>query len=101
MTGSPANFADRLIGPPISSQSTGAEASLLFGRGLRAGVDRREQKKLAAAHEAALMRRVRESQGLTETREDRQRDRNRQALAESFDQANNKVRRRAAPGLRS
>lgn len=70
-----------------------AEASLLFGRGLRAGVDRREQKKTAAVHEAELMRRVRESQGITETHEDRQRDRNRQALAESFDQANNKAGR--------
>lgn len=69
-----------------------AEASLLFGRGLRAGVDRREQKKTAAAHEAVLMRRVRESHGITETHEDRQRERNRQALADSYDQANNKVR---------
>jgi hypothetical protein len=39
-----------------------AEASLLFGRGLRAGVDRREQKKQAAAHEAELMRKIREAQ---------------------------------------
>ena len=37
------------------------------------------------------MRRVRQSQGIVETQEDRQRDRNRQALAESFDQANNRV----------
>lgn len=56
-----------------------------------AGVDRREQKKTAAVHEAELMRRVRQSQGIVETQEDRQRDRNRQALAESFDQANNRV----------
>ena len=35
-----------------------AEAYLLFGRGMRAGVDRREQKKEAAGHEAELMRKV-------------------------------------------
>lgn len=38
------------------------EASLLFGSGARAGVDRREQKKLAATHKAALMRKMREAQ---------------------------------------
>ena len=55
-------------------------------------MDRREQKKSAAAHEAELMRRVRESQGLKETNEDRQRARNRPAAADAFDQANYKVR---------
>jgi len=68
-----------------------AEASLLFGRGLRAGVDRREQKKQAAAHEADLMRQLRVSQGIAETREDRQRSRNLQAAADAYDHANNKV----------
>ena len=38
------------------------EASLLFGSGARAGVDRREQKKQAATHKAALLRKMRESQ---------------------------------------
>ena len=38
------------------------EASLLFGSGARAGVDRREQKKQAASHKAALLRKMRESQ---------------------------------------
>ena len=37
------------------------EAALLFGRGLRAGVDRREQMKAAAAHQRELMRKQRES----------------------------------------
>ena len=40
------------------------EASLLFGSGARAGVDRREQKKQAATHKAALLRKMRESQVL-------------------------------------
>ena len=35
-----------------------AEAALLFGRGLRAGVDRREQKKASANHEADLLRKA-------------------------------------------
>ncbi len=39
--------------------ATTAEAALLFGRGVRAGVDRREQKKVAAGHEAELLRKVR------------------------------------------
>lgn len=37
-------------------------ALLLFGRGMRAGVDRREQKKSSAAHENELLRRMREAQ---------------------------------------
>ena len=37
------------------------EAALLFGRGLRAGVDRREQMKAAAAHQRELMKKQRES----------------------------------------
>lgn len=68
-----------------------AESALLFGRGLKAGVDRREQKKEAAAHEAELLRKVREKQGVQETQEDRQRDRNRQAFAEGYERANMKV----------
>lgn len=36
-----------------------AEATLLFGRGMRAGIDRREQKKKAADLEADMLRKVR------------------------------------------
>ena len=54
-------------------------------------MDRREQKKQAAAHEADLMRKLRESQGIAETREDRQRSRNLQAAADAYDHANNKA----------
>lgn len=35
------------------------EATLLFGRGMRAGIDRREQKKKAATFEAEMLRKVR------------------------------------------
>lgn len=69
-----------------------AESALLFGRGLKAGVDRREQKKAAAGHEAELLRKVREAQGVRETQADRQRDRNRQAFAEGYERANMKAR---------
>ena len=37
------------------------EAALLFGRGLRAGVDRREQMKAAAAHQNDIMKKMRQS----------------------------------------
>ena len=37
------------------------EAALLFGRGMRAGVDRREQMKDAASHQKELLRKMRES----------------------------------------
>ena len=38
------------------------EATLLFGSGSRAGMDRREQKKEAAEHKAQLLRKMREAQ---------------------------------------
>jgi ATP-dependent RNA helicase DDX23/PRP28 len=44
-----------------------AEANLLFGRGMLAGIDRREQKKLSAAVEADMLRKLREGAGITET----------------------------------
>ena len=44
---------------PLTRETT--EAALLFGRGMRAGVDRREQKKAAAAHEQQILRKMRES----------------------------------------
>ncbi|KAK9864816.1 hypothetical protein WJX84_003059 [Apatococcus fuscideae] len=61
-------------------------ALLLFGRGMRAGVDRREQKKSSAAHENELLRKMREAQGLSETHEDRKRDRERGRAAEKYDE---------------
>ncbi|KAK9802687.1 hypothetical protein WJX73_005873 [Symbiochloris irregularis] len=61
------------------------EATLLFGSGTRAGMDRREQKKLSAEHKAQLLRKMRESQGVKETREDRARDRERASLADVYE----------------
>ena len=40
-----------------------AEANLLFGRGFRAGIDRREQKKTAAESEADMQKRLRDQLG--------------------------------------
>eukprot|EP00884_Botryococcus_braunii_P016864 jgi/Botrbrau1/3861/Bobra.0183s0086.1 len=61
------------------------EAALLFGRGLRAGIDRREQKKQAAEFEKEVMRKMRESQGIAETKEDRKADRERARAADAYD----------------
>ena len=44
---------------PLTKETT--EAALLFGRGMRAGVDRREQKKAAAMHEQEILRKMRET----------------------------------------
>lgn len=48
-----------------------AEASLLFGRGMRAGIDRREQKKTAAKLENASLALMRKAEGLEDTTETR------------------------------
>eukprot|EP00887_Chlorella_sp_A99_P003990 scaffold11.g3990.t1 len=61
------------------------EANLLFGRGFRAGIDRREQKKVAAESEAELLRRMRREAGIEETAEDRQRDKARAAYADKYE----------------
>lgn len=42
-----------------------AEANLLFGRGMLAGIDRREQKKQSAAVEADMLRKLRADAGIT------------------------------------
>jgi hypothetical protein len=55
-------------------------------------VDRREQKKQAAQHEAEMLRQLRSSQGVAETKEDRRRDREREALADSYDGFDMRVR---------
>ncbi|XP_059285626.1 DEAD-box ATP-dependent RNA helicase 21 isoform X1 [Lycium ferocissimum] len=43
------------------------EARLLFGRGFRAGMDRREQKKLAAKNERELREEIRKKDGVEES----------------------------------
>ncbi|BDA42638.1 probable elongation factor G, mitochondrial at C-terminar half [Coccomyxa sp. Obi] len=67
------------------------EAALLFGRGLRAGVDRREQMKAAAAHQQDVLKKMRQSAGVVETKEDRQRDRDRKLAAETYDDFDKRV----------
>ncbi|KAL4421083.1 hypothetical protein ABPG77_001378, partial [Micractinium sp. CCAP 211/92] len=70
------------------------EANLLFGRGFRAGIDRREQKKTAAEAEADMLRRKREQTGtpsIRETAEDRARDRQRRDYADKYDGADMRV----------
>ena len=47
---------------PLSYQNP-HEAQLLFGRGFRAGIDRREQKKTAAESEADMQKRMRDQLG--------------------------------------
>ncbi|EFN60128.1 hypothetical protein CHLNCDRAFT_56582 [Chlorella variabilis] len=67
------------------------EANLLFGRGFRAGIDRREQKKTAAESEAEILRRQRQQAGVRETAEDRERDRVRRDYADKYEGADMRV----------
>lgn len=48
------------------------EAPLLFGRGMRAGADRREQKKQAAQHERELLTKMRGGKELTAEQKERE-----------------------------
>jgi ATP-dependent RNA helicase DDX23/PRP28 len=61
-----------------------AEASLLFGRGMRAGIDRREQKKVGVAVERDVLRKVREAAGIVESSETRRAERERQKAADKW-----------------
>ncbi|RMZ56486.1 hypothetical protein APUTEX25_001333 [Auxenochlorella protothecoides] len=61
------------------------EANLLFGRGFRAGIDRREQKKAAAGQEAELLRSLRSRTGARESVADRERDETRAADADRYE----------------
>lgn len=67
------------------------EAALMFGRGMRAGIDRREQKKQSAQHEADSMRKIREAAGIVETNEMRRHDKARERLADQYDKADMRV----------
>lgn len=67
------------------------EASLLFGRGMRAGIDRREQKKAAAKLEAKSMNLLRSAAGIEESHETRKADRERNALATRYEGADMRV----------
>eukprot|EP00198_Chlamydomonas_reinhardtii_P003620 XP_001692956.1 pre-mRNA-splicing ATP-dependent RNA helicase [Chlamydomonas reinhardtii] len=61
------------------------EAALMFGRGMRAGIDRREQKKVAAALETEILRKTRMAAGIEDTHETREHDRERKRLADQYD----------------
>ncbi|GJS94073.1 DEAD-box ATP-dependent RNA helicase 21 [Tanacetum coccineum] len=61
------------------------KARLLFGRGFRAGMDRREQKKLAAKNEKDLRDEIRKKDGVEERPEDLAAQRVKDEAAERYD----------------
>ncbi|XP_078444253.1 P-loop containing nucleoside triphosphate hydrolases superfamily protein [Wolffia australiana] len=61
------------------------EARLLFGRGFRAGIDRREQKKLAVRYEKETREEIRRKEGVEERPEDAAAQRQKEAAAELYD----------------
>lgn len=71
--------------------NTHTEANLLFGRGMLAGIDRREQKKQSAAVEADMMRKLREGAGITETAAMRLEERERRERADKYSAADMRV----------
>ncbi|TQD95551.1 hypothetical protein C1H46_018844 [Malus baccata] len=61
------------------------EAQLLFGRGFRAGMDRREQKKLAVKYERELREEIRKKDGVEERPEEAAAQRLKEEAAEMYD----------------
>ncbi|XP_059077449.1 DEAD-box ATP-dependent RNA helicase 21 [Cryptomeria japonica] len=61
------------------------EAQLLFGRGFRAGMDRREQKKLAAKNEKDLRAQIRSKEGVEEKPEEAAAQRQKEEAANVYD----------------
>ncbi|KAH9543001.1 hypothetical protein CY35_13G039500 [Sphagnum magellanicum] len=61
------------------------EAQLLFGRGFRAGMDRREQKKLAAKNENDLRAQIRLKDGVEEGPEDAAAQKQKEEAANNYD----------------
>ncbi|KAJ1427107.1 Rossmann-like alpha/beta/alpha sandwich fold [Sesbania bispinosa] len=61
------------------------EAQLLFGRGFRAGMDRREQKKLAAKNEKEMREQIRKKDGVEEKPEEADAQRRKEAAADLYD----------------
>jgi ATP-dependent RNA helicase DDX23/PRP28 len=62
-----------------------AEANLLYGRGMLAGIDRREQKKQAATVEADMLKKLRSAAGIVETRDMVAQAREKEARADKYD----------------
>lgn len=69
------------------------EANLLFGRGMIAGIDRREQKKQAATVERDMLNRLRGAAGIAETAEMRAMARARDERADKYEGFDMNVRR--------
>ncbi|KAG4209980.1 hypothetical protein ERO13_A02G015900v2 [Gossypium hirsutum] len=61
------------------------EAQLLFGRGFRAGMDRREQKKLAAKNEKEMREEIRKKDGVEEKPEEAAAQRLKEEAANTYD----------------
>ncbi|XP_022722478.1 DEAD-box ATP-dependent RNA helicase 21 [Durio zibethinus] len=61
------------------------EAQLLFGRGFRAGMDRREQKKLAAKNEKEMREEIRRKEGVEEKPEEAAAQRLKEEAANTYD----------------
>ncbi|XP_039144762.1 DEAD-box ATP-dependent RNA helicase 21 isoform X2 [Dioscorea cayenensis subsp. rotundata] len=61
------------------------EARPLFGRGFRAGMDRREQKKLAARNEKEIRAEIRKKEGVEERPEEAAAQRQKEAAADLYD----------------
>lgn len=61
------------------------EAALLFGRGMRAGIDRREQKKVLVSLERDMLRKARSAAGIEESTETRRQERERERQADTYD----------------
>lgn len=61
------------------------EAQLLFGRGFRAGMDRREQKKLAAKNENDLRKEIRLKDGVEERPEETAAQKQKEEAADMYD----------------
>lgn len=61
------------------------EARLLFGRGLRAGMDRKEQKKLAAKNEKEIRDEIRKKDGIEETAAEAAAQKKKEIAAERYD----------------
>ncbi|XP_010413822.1 PREDICTED: DEAD-box ATP-dependent RNA helicase 21 isoform X2 [Camelina sativa] len=69
------------------------EAQLLFGRGFRAGMDRREQKKQAAKHEKEMRDEIRKKDGIVERPEEAAAQRVREEAADTYDSFDMRVDR--------
>ncbi len=81
----PSHTLPPLLPPLLPLLPCCAEANLLFGRGMLAGIDRREQKKAAAALETDMQRRARGAAGLAETDATRAAAAAREARADRYD----------------